>query len=395
MVRHLGINLLEQLVNGGKQLAGRILQRVSHLVFGIQADFLGALFGDQTLASQILFDTCNRVSELLEQVSPLLHLFLASVPLREITGRVVSDTVGNGFDQNRSLLLQDELTGFLGGYVDGKNIVSIDSDRRHAISNASNCDSIASVLVVNGSRNGVHVVSAIEKGLAAEGGGKVKCRMEITLGRGALSEVSHSDSVVSFDAVIVPGARSLRQLSGQGGGHGADVDLLRSVMDGHLLALTEIVSVTRQLVSHLLDGETSPQESTCLTVLGEDQVLALKGSSCANAGSFLAELSHVERDSALSLSGVVDLVSFIHSDHGVVHLEEFLFRNGSVVSWCHDVTLFVHHSETLDLFEGTFELHVSGEGELEKGGVDLIHGSESPGRFLEETLSNSVVKHTS
>lgn len=65
-------------------------------------------------------------------------------------------------------------------------------------------------------------------------------------------------------------------------------------MNRHLLALSEIILVTCQLVSHLLDGKSAPKERTCLTVLWEEQVLVVKGRSCADARGFLTELSHVK-----------------------------------------------------------------------------------------------------
>ena len=43
-------------------------------------------------------------------------------------------------------------------------------------------------------------------------------------------------------------------------------------MDWHLLAHAQIVLVSSQLVAHLLNRETSPQEGSGLTVLGEDQI---------------------------------------------------------------------------------------------------------------------------
>jgi len=53
-------------------------------------------------------------------------------------------------------------------------------------------------------------------------------------------------------------------------------------MDRHLLALTQIMLVTSQLMSHLLDGKAAPQESTSLTVLGEDQIGGVEGSCSAD-----------------------------------------------------------------------------------------------------------------
>lgn len=41
-------------------------------------------------------------------------------------------------------------------------------------------------------------------------------------------------------------------------------------MNGHLLAHAQIELVASQLVTHLLDGEASPEEGASFTVLRED-----------------------------------------------------------------------------------------------------------------------------
>ena len=91
-------------------------------------------------------------------------------------------------------------------------------------------------------------------------------------------------------------------------------------MDGHLFALAQVVLVSRELVGHLLYTEASPVEGACLSVLGENEVSGIESGCSSNAGSLFANLLHVKRDSALALGCVVDLVHFVHGDHGVVHL---------------------------------------------------------------------------
>ena len=91
-------------------------------------------------------------------------------------------------------------------------------------------------------------------------------------------------------------------------------------MDGHLLAHTEIVPITSQLVTHLLDGEASPEEGAGLTILREDQILVAEGGSCADARGLLTELCHVERDSSLALGRIVHNVGLVDHHHLVEHL---------------------------------------------------------------------------
>ena len=47
-------------------------------------------------------------------------------------------------------------------------------------------------------------------------------------------------------------------------------------MDGHLLSFAKVELVSSELVGHLLDTEASPEESACLSVLWEDQVMVFK-----------------------------------------------------------------------------------------------------------------------
>lgn len=132
-------------------------------------------------------------------------------------------------------------------------------------------------------------------------------------------------------------------------------------MDGHLLTLSEVELVSSQLVSHLLDTEASPEESACLSVLGEDQVVVFERGGSTNAGSLLTELGHVEGDSALALGCVVYLIGLIHGDHGIVHLQDVLVLKSFSVSRCHDVTLGVNNAETLHFFKRVSERHLVSE----------------------------------
>ena len=86
---------------------------------------------------------------------------------------MVTHSVGDSLDESWALLSDDELTGFLRCDIDGKDVVTIDADGGHAIGDTPDHDPVASVLVIDGRRDSVHVVAAIEKSLAAE------CRCEV------------------------------------------------------------------------------------------------------------------------------------------------------------------------------------------------------------------------
>ena len=161
--------------------------------------------------------------------------------------------------------------------------------------------------------------------------------MEVALRGGAFSEISDSNPVFTINSVLVTRARRLGNLRAEGRRDCDDVDIFGAVMDGHLFALTQVVLVSRELVGHLLNTEASPVESACLSVLGEDEVSGIESGCSSDARSFFSKLLHVERDSALALGCVVDLVDFVHGDHGIVHLEQVFVGDGSVIAFLDDV----------------------------------------------------------
>ena len=109
--------------------------------------------------------------------------------------------------------------------------------------------------------------------------------MEVAFRCGTLAEVGHSNSVVTIHAISVAGAGGLGHLCAQGRGHSDDVHVTRAIMDRHLLAAAQIILITGQLVSHLLDRETAPEESTSLAILREDKVIIVECGPSANARS--------------------------------------------------------------------------------------------------------------
>ena len=125
---------------------------------------------------------------------------------------MVTHTVRNSFNKHGSLFLHDKFTGLLGGEVDGEQVITIHSDSGHAVSNTTSCNTIACVLVIDGCRDGVHVVAAVEERLAAERGCEVKSRMEVTFRGGSFSKVGDSNAVVSPHTIVVASTGCLREL---------------------------------------------------------------------------------------------------------------------------------------------------------------------------------------
>jgi len=134
--------------------------------------------------------------------------------------------------------------------------------------------------------------------------------------------------------------------------------------------------VTGQLMAHLLDGKAAPQESTSFTVLGEDQIGGVECSCSADTGGLLTTLCHIEGDTGLTLGSVINLIGLVHGDHRVVHFQNKVVVDLSVVTWGHDIALFIHDTEALDFVEGALKVHLVSESMFKHFRVDLVHGAE-------------------
>ena len=168
------VDVVEELVDVRLALLNRVLQGLTHGCARLLSESCGVLWLRETPASQILFKTFNWRLELSEEFLPLLHFFIITVALREIGSRVITDTIGDGLDQCGSLLRDDDFSCLLAGVVYSKDIVTVDSDGWHAVCNTSHCNTVSCILIVDGGRDCVHIVSAEEKGLGAKGCRKVE-----------------------------------------------------------------------------------------------------------------------------------------------------------------------------------------------------------------------------
>jgi hypothetical protein len=65
-------------------------------------------------------------------------------------------------------------------------------------------------------------------------------------------------------------------------------------MNWHLFALSEVMLVASQLMSHLLDTKSTPKERASLSVLRENQVVVIKSGCSTNTRSLFTKLSHIE-----------------------------------------------------------------------------------------------------
>ena len=93
-------------------------------------------------------------------------------------------------------------------------------------------------------------------------------------------------------------------------------------MDGHLPPPPEVPVVGEALVAELLEGESPPHEHPRLAVLGEDDVLGPQRGRVPHVNGLLAAVGHVERDPALALGVLEDLVHLADADHLPVRPEQ-------------------------------------------------------------------------
>ena len=148
-------------------------------------------------------------------------------------------------------------------------------------------------------------------------------------------------------------------------------------MNRHLFALADVKLITCQLVSHLLNAKASPEERARLSVLRKNQIVAIESSCSADTRSLLTKLSHIERNSALTLRGIVYLICFVHGDHRVVHFEDFSIGNFSVVARVYNLAFFIHYSETFHFFERAAEVHFSGKLMFKELPIQFIHRTKT------------------
>ena len=149
----------------------------------------------------------------------------------------------------------------------------------HTIGRPSDCNAIASILIINWSRNCIHIISAEEECLSSKSSSEVECRMEVTFRCSSFTEIGHCDLVFTRDPIMIATSRSLWDLCAEWAGYSANVDVSRTVMNGHLLTTAQVMLISCQLVTHLLYIETTPEESTSLSILRKDHITIIDCSS--------------------------------------------------------------------------------------------------------------------
>ncbi len=85
-LRQFIVDISEHLVNGRLDDAHRVLERVSHRLLGLLPDLLRVALLDEPPLEHVLLEPLDGTGELGQQLLPLQHLLLISVPLREVAG---------------------------------------------------------------------------------------------------------------------------------------------------------------------------------------------------------------------------------------------------------------------------------------------------------------------
>ena len=171
---------------------------------------------------------------------------------------MVTNTVRDSLDQNWALLADDDFTSLLGRKVDSKQVIAIDTDRWHAICDTTSNDTIASILVIDRRRDGIHIVATVKECLAAQSRSKIQGGVEIAFGGCTLTKVCHSDTVIATNPIVISGSGCLWHLCAKRRRHSDNVHIAATIVDGHLFATAKIILIARKLVSHLLNREAAP-----------------------------------------------------------------------------------------------------------------------------------------
>jgi hypothetical protein len=87
------VDVVEKLVNVGLALLDGVLQGLTHGCASLLSESCGVLWLRETTSCQILFKTFNWRLELSEELLPLLHFCIITVPLREVRSRVIPDSI--------------------------------------------------------------------------------------------------------------------------------------------------------------------------------------------------------------------------------------------------------------------------------------------------------------
>ena len=198
---------------------------------------------------------------------PSVHLIDGPVRSAVIGRAVMPQAISHGLDQDWTRLAHGYVSRGLGRIVDREQVVSVHADGHDSVARAAAGHSVASVLILDVGRYGVAIVAAEEDHGHVEYGRKVHGGVRVALARAAVAEVGDRAQAVLHALVGVGGAHGLWHLRGDGARNGHKVQVLRTVVDGHLAALARAQRVAENLMRRLLYAVAAPQNHASFSVL--------------------------------------------------------------------------------------------------------------------------------
>jgi hypothetical protein len=102
----------------------------------------------------------------------------------------------------------------LGGLYDRNGIIAVHTNGIDTVGGSTHGDTIASILILNASGNGIFIIPADKERLRFKCSCEVKRGMKVAFRGGAFSEISHRNAILIFKTEGIPCACGLRHLSG-------------------------------------------------------------------------------------------------------------------------------------------------------------------------------------
>ena len=143
--------------------------------------------------------------------------------------------------------------------------------------------------------------------------------MKVSFRSCPFSKICNSNSPLPTDSITIPSPRCLGKLCAQWWWNRAYIHWFASIMNRHLFSFSKIFKVSCELMSHLLDCITSPQECSRLSILWKQHIFWFDGCSCSYTWCLLSWLSHIKTYSTLTLCRIKYLICFIYNYHIFKH----------------------------------------------------------------------------
>ena len=263
-----------------EQSEGRGIGRLEHRLAKPGAESGGTGKGLTSMVSAQLTRLLEVSSTASERIPgrPLFHLGLISIPCRVVGGRVGSHSIGDRFDEGRTLATAGSRRRLARHEKAGQNVVAVDPHSRHSVADSLVGDGRCPRLAAQGRRDGPLVVLDVEDARCLLDGGQVQSLVDVTLAGGPVADESDRDP--SSPSHLMPLLRRRR------GGRATDRDRY-----GSDRSLDEPGPTMYRAPPHGSDAfrvDAPIHEAAELAVLGEEPVASRGGQRRTDLGGFLA-----------------------------------------------------------------------------------------------------------